>query len=64
MSLADWRTNLDIGLKAYVVQFVPLVFGAGGARLLGLDVYRVRGGALVAAVERIGVALMVWIMKR
>jgi membrane protease YdiL (CAAX protease family) len=63
VSLADWRTHLDLGLKAYLVQLIPLVFGWGGARMLGLDVNRA-GGAFIALIEFVGVALMVWIMSR
>ena len=31
VSSADWQTNLDIGIKAFLVAFIPLVVGVGGA---------------------------------
>ncbi|HOT90893.1 MAG TPA: hypothetical protein PLJ78_13045 [Anaerolineae bacterium] len=31
---AGWQNNLDIGIKAYLVRFIPLVLGMGGATAL------------------------------
>jgi len=64
VSLTDWPTNLDLGLKAYLVRLFTFVFGLGGARLLKLDAYRLGGGAYVALVDVVGIALMVWLMNR
>jgi hypothetical protein len=33
VSLVNWQTNLDIGIKAYLAAFIPMVFGLGGAML-------------------------------
>lgn len=64
VSLANWPTNLDIGIKAFLVTLIPLVFGLGGAMQLGLDPNQVSGGLFVAVTELIGLALMVWILNR
>jgi len=63
VSLANWPTNLDIGIKGYVVAFIPYVFGWLCAPDLGLDPLRL-GGVWVAFTEAIALALMVWIMRR
>jgi membrane protease YdiL (CAAX protease family) len=64
VSLAHWPTNLDIGMKAFLVAFIPMVFGLGGAKALGLDTNQVSGGLFVALTEVVGLALMVWILNR
>jgi len=63
MSLSTWRTDLDIGVKAYLVRIIPVVFGLGGAALLHLDFRQLNGGALVAFTEVIAIAVMVWVLK-
>lgn len=62
VSSANWRTNLDTGIKAYLIRFVPIVIGTGGAAYLGLSgtgsvVYR-------ALISVIALALMLWIINR
>jgi membrane protease YdiL (CAAX protease family) len=64
VSAVNWPTNLDIGIKAFLVALIPLVFGVGGAIQLGLDTNRVTGGLLVATMEVASLALMVWILNR
>ena len=64
LSLANWPTNLDIGIKAYVLSFIPLAVGVLGAQSLGLDYLRLRGGAFVAATQLVAVALMIRILNR
>ena len=64
VSLANWPTNLDIGIKAFLVAFIPLAFGLGGAMQLGLDINQLGGGLFVALMEVICLALMVWILNR
>ena len=64
VSLVNWPTNLDIGIKAFLVALIPLVFGVGGAMQLGLDINQVSGGLFVTMMEVIGLALMVWILNR
>jgi len=63
LSLANWRTNLDIGMKGYLVAFIPYVFGWLIAPDLGLDPLRL-GGVWIALTEAIALALMVWMMSR
>jgi membrane protease YdiL (CAAX protease family) len=64
VSLSNWPTNLDIGIKAFLVALIPMVFGLGGAMQLGLDTNQVSGGLFVAMTQVIGLALMVWILNR
>jgi uncharacterized protein len=64
VSLANWRTNLDVGIKAFVVGLIPFTFGMGSAAMLGFD-YRDLGGGVVMAVFVIfSTAIMVRIMNR
>jgi len=64
ISSVDWQTNLDIGIKAFLVRFIPYVLGYGGAMWLGLDGNRVSGGLFVALTEIIALAVMVWVLNR
>jgi membrane protease YdiL (CAAX protease family) len=64
ISSVDWQTNLDIGIKACLVRFIPYVFGYGGATWLGLDSNRISGGLFVALMEVIALAVMVWVLNR
>jgi len=64
VSPVNWPTNLDIGIKAFLVAFIPLAFGLGGAMQLGLDTNQLSGGLFVAMMELLGLALMVWILNR
>jgi uncharacterized protein len=64
VSAMNWQTNLDIGVKAYLVRFIPYVFGVTGAVWLGLDANKISGGAYVALFEVIGVAVMIWVINR
>lgn len=63
VSLADWQTNLDIGIKAYLVRLIPYVIGVGGAAWLTLDANKISGGAFIALMEIIGVGVMIWVMN-
>ena len=62
MSLANWRTNLDMGVKAFLVRFIPDLFGRMGTSFLGLT------GATREIVLNIAwviaVVVMIWIMSR
>lgn len=64
VSLADWQTNLEIGIKAYLVRIIPYVFGVGGAMWLMLDRDQLSGGAFVALMEVVGLAVMLWVLTR
>ena len=64
VSSANWQTNLSVGMKAFLVAFIPLVFGLGGAKALGLNINQVSGGLFVALTEVVGLAIMVWILNR
>ena len=64
VSLAQSPTNLDIGLKAFLVSLlIPYVFGMGGVYLLKLNINKI-GGVFMALVSLIGVAVMIWVMNR
>ena len=64
VSFLDWRTNLEIGIKAYLVRFIPIVLGFGGAAWLMLDTDQLSGGALVAMMEIAGLVMMIWVLNR
>lgn len=62
VSLADWRTYLDIGVKAFLVRFIPDLFGRMGTSFLGLN------GATREVVLDIAwviaIVVMIWVMYR
>lgn len=62
VSLADWRTNLDIGVKAFVVLIIPHAIGRGGATFLGLS-SQMRD-RVIDITWVIAIAVMVWVMNR
>jgi membrane protease YdiL (CAAX protease family) len=63
VSLADWTTNLDIGIKAYLVRFISV--GALVATLmLGIGYASLKGGLLIAIADVFAIALMLWILAR
>jgi membrane protease YdiL (CAAX protease family) len=58
--LADTGT----GMKAFLVSFIPLVFGWAGAERLGLDPNKISGGAYIALMELAGIAVLLWVLNR
>lgn len=64
VSCANWRTNLDLGLKAYLVRIIPLVLGILGAALLLSDRAEFLQGVYVTVFEIIGLAIMIWLLNR
>ncbi|HNT78325.1 MAG TPA: CPBP family intramembrane metalloprotease [Anaerolineae bacterium] len=64
VTLAGWQNNLDIGIKAYLVRIIPVALGLGGAALVKLDYRTLPGGAVVALAELLGIAVMLWVLRR
>lgn len=64
VSLANWRTNLDVGIKAFLVSIIPFVLGVSGAAALNLDYRQLAGGAWIALTNIAAIALMIWILNR
>lgn len=63
VSLADWQTNLDIGIKAYLVRFISV--GALVATLmLGIGYASLKGGLLISMADVFAIALMLGILAR
>lgn len=62
VSLKDWRTNLDIGVKAFLVRFIPDAVGRAGGAMLGLS-SQMRS-VLIDATWVIAILVMVWILNR
>jgi membrane protease YdiL (CAAX protease family) len=62
VSTANWRTGLDIGMKAYLVRFIPIVIGTGGAFWVGLS--GTGNLAYRTLISVIALALMVWVINR
>ena len=63
VSFANWRTNLDIGIKAFLVTLIPFVLGLGSLMLLGLDYRDLTGGALAALATIVAIAIMIRILN-
>ncbi len=62
VTLADWPTNLDIGIKAYLARFISV--GALGVALsLGISYTTLKGGAFIALAELIVIAIVIWILQ-
>lgn len=61
VSLTDWRTNLDIGIKAFLVRFIPDL-GRAGVYFLGLNPKTQNIAIDIAWV--IAIAVMIWVMNR
>jgi len=64
VSAKNWQTNLDIGMKAFLVSFIPLGLGWGGAQQLGLDPNKMGGGTYIALMEIAGIAVLLWVLNR
>lgn len=64
LSSMHWQTNFDIGVKAYVVRFLPIVIGTGGAAWLGLKSNKPGEVAYVSVIWVIALAVMVWLLNR
>lgn len=62
VTLANWQTYLDIGIKAFLVRFIPDLFGRVGTSFLGLT-GTVRESVLNIAWV-IAVIVMIWVMNR
>lgn len=64
VSLANWRTNLDVGIKAFLVSFIPFVLGMGSAAMLGFDYRELGGGVVMTLSVILAIAIMIRIMNR
>lgn len=63
VTLTDWPTNLDIGIKAYLVRFISV--GALGVVLsLGIGYESLQGGAVIALAELIVIAIVVMVLQK
>lgn len=60
---AGWQLNLDVGIKAYLVRIIPVVFGLGTALWLGLGYASLPGGTIIALAELIGIAVMLRVLN-
>ena len=64
VTLADWRANLSIGLKAYPVTLIPFFLGFGGLAALKTSYKTIPGGVFMAVTEIAAIVIMLWIMRR
>jgi membrane protease YdiL (CAAX protease family) len=64
VSLAKWPTNLDIGIKAFVVAILPLVIGQYVPVMLGFGSNPLASRAFTALIEIGAIALVIWLMNR
>ena len=63
-TLANWQTNLDVGIKAYLVRMIPMGVFLGAIIWLKVDYRNFPGGIVVTLGEVIGIALMLWVLNR
>jgi CAAX protease family protein len=63
VSSMNWQTNFDIGIKAYLVRFIPIVIGTGGAAWLGLSSNKLGQEAYITLTWMIALALIVWVLN-
>jgi membrane protease YdiL (CAAX protease family) len=63
VTLADWPTNLDIGIKAYLARFIS-VGALGVVLVLGVGYASLPGGAAIALAELIVIAIVIRILQR
>lgn len=62
VSTARWPTNLDIGIKAFLVASIPMIIGQYGPSVLGLD--PAARMIFKALMEILAIVLIVWLMNR
>lgn len=62
VSLTDWRTNLDIGIKALLVRFIPEAIGRAGGAMLGLSSQT--RDLFIDVTWVIAIAVMIWVLNR
>lgn len=63
IGLLDWPTNLDIGIKAYLVRIIP-VGALLVALFLGLGYASLAGGLIISVGEFLAIALMLWLLQK
>lgn len=65
VTLENWRTSLDIGMKAYLVDLIfPLMIGFGTVFLLGTNYQSLPGGLVIALTELIAIFIMLLLLKK
>ncbi len=63
VSFSNWQTNLDIGIKAYLVRIIS-VGALIGVLLLRIGYTSLRGGLIISIADVFAIALMVWLLNR
>ncbi|MCU0521213.1 MAG: CPBP family intramembrane metalloprotease [Anaerolineae bacterium] len=64
VSSADWRTNLDTGIKATIVRTIPTLLGWWGVGFLGLSQSSLGAGVIEACLWIVALALIIGILRR
>src|SRR5512138_1736189 len=64
ISSMNWRTNFDIGVKAYLIRIIPVVVGGFGAAWMGLQPNTFGSFAFTTLVWGICLALIIWVFNR
>jgi uncharacterized protein len=62
VTLAEWQTNLDLGIKAYLVRIIPVSFLLLTILWFKMDYRTFPGGAITTLGEIIGIAIMLFIL--
>jgi membrane protease YdiL (CAAX protease family) len=64
VTLADWKTSLDLGIKAYLVRIIPVAVLMLTILWLKMDHRTFPGGAITSLGEIVGIAIMLVILGR
>jgi membrane protease YdiL (CAAX protease family) len=64
VSSADWRTNVEVGIKATLIRCIPTFLGYWAVMFLPLGDNPLAGGVFEAFLWLMALALMVWILNR
>ncbi len=64
VTLADWRTNLSVGMKGFIVSLFPFFIGLGALYASKTTYTSLAGGAFMAATEVVAIVLILLWMRR
>lgn len=64
VTTAGWPSDLDVGIKAFLVGIIPVAAGLGPVLWLGLDYRALPGGAIHAAADLVAIAVLLRVLSR
>lgn len=60
----NWRSNLDLGLKLYLVMFLPWILGFGSLALLKTSFVQPLGALILLLTYIAAIAVTIWVIRR